>query len=1075
MVGTILAGLLATSSPLLSLAGPVRASLFSAALASLLSTVLILFILVFPAFALHPDFAHLKLFRRTTRALQTISGILLFVMGAQLLLVWPLPVAGPIPLRAQDLLNHLASPQVSYPVLPDVSLDAIALVVIGIVLTVATVVLYDHLAHRLGGGGTSASYSEGLAMMWGNVWYRLTGEGDPAWPRRPAVASGAQSRPEGRALVDELLFSSGLAAITLTFGLWAPQAGRSSLALMVLVLFQAGGIDTWLSAIDAAGAWGSAYTFGLWLGSLSLYWPTTLLVVLVISDVVTLSSTLSLDPQTVLAFQNTFAVWYRGALGAIMVLLAFAQSRRLASSPRLARTMHYGLATVASLVLLSFFLNALVPPQRSVSPLPFIVIAFIIVVVLILLFRPRADPTTAALRPHGAQLVASSSIALAPLLLSERIDPIYDSEQGYTELTVKNVGVSPQPLRLRIITVGSEDEVAFEALSKPHARVRGNLDFVITDLRTAIKIIASCLRAGGPSHCQYRIISVVATVPWDAVSLQYSPGVHSDKGFILDAGFLRAAIGCKTTQDDDHPCTQTPYRCRPASLDTVAFYAMNHQGDVSDVYLTEPYLSWLDRQTAKQRAIQVKSTRMVTYVLLARHRSQAPPAVSLNWRRTLCEAIAEGQVLAQQTRGILDHTKLHKLHRFWQTATASRVEILLEDIYLALCRSRFQLTLCGGDSKEYGLAIQDLQKNELLSPPDCSPNRWLHQHPDPGVGMRRALESTDPRVTDSDTYEKEHFFSKFCTSYDAKDDLDPVSPALKPYLHSVATVAIKDQEGELAKLLDALHPVAANKGMDLAFLASANIGDFVVVFLLDRAALPDLAAVQAAGVGTPLPTSASGEWIQTLRDEMHFTANQMLAFMVPIPHRPGGLLEVVRSVSPPDQDDGVNLEHVFSFPLSQEWALALLVSKPQAYSKLYRRLIGQPAQRDSILQPINARSDEVTLSRCFPVRQHLQQATFRMALMPGTNVTFKCDGLSTWTPTRGSIRSWEAEVGFDEVRLKIPTSLVWQIRLLGWLHRVIGLWEPAQLFLQARIPGLAGHAAYANKDRWWIVADDWPA
>ena len=45
------------------------------------------------------------------------------------------------------------------------------------------------------------------------------------------------------------------------------------------------------------------------------------------------------------------------------------------------------------------------------------------------------------------------------------------------------------------------------------------------------------------------------------------------------------------------------------SLSTVAYYAANHGGDVGEVYLTEPYSSWLLRQIDQQQdsADKIKS------------------------------------------------------------------------------------------------------------------------------------------------------------------------------------------------------------------------------------------------------------------------------------------------------------------------------------------------------------------------------------------------------------------------------------------------------------------------------------
>ena len=196
--------------------------------------------------------------------------------------------------------------------------------------------------------------------------------------------------------------------------------------------------------------------------------------------------------------------------------------------------------------------------------------------------------------------------------------------------------------------------------------------------------------------------------------------------------------------------------------------------------------------------------------------------------------------------------------------------------------------------------------------------------------------------------------------------------------------------------------------------------------------------------------------------------------MVPIRHKPGGLLGAVRQLRGSDGSGGINLEQVFAFPISRKRAVALIIIKREDWRKAYYALVreglepGQPEGPTHIEQ----QSNDVVLDRGFPTSRHMQEVVFNLQLEPGTAVTFECRGLSTWTPTWGSINGWIAEVRFNKVRLKIPTVLAWQITAIGWVGSVplFGKW--ARRLLPGKVPGIAGLDDYKDERRWWIVSKD---
>jgi len=1098
-LGAVLTSVVAVTIPVLPPCDLLGASLVATLLALGLATALMVVIVVFPATAFHPDLAHVGMFQRFTLLLEFFSGGLLFTIGAQQLLLWPETIAGPQPLRPPAYFKQIVSPDVPSEFVADVWLDGLATVLTLFILLLAVFGLYLQLAFRQRRGSYLAIPREAFKLLWANLRYRLFWKGTKTWPSPPRPHSFEQVKDaEGRAALEDFLLSSSFAAVSLAFGLWVPQAvpgGMSSLSLnrfladvgqaglsgainwsgllafLALVLFLAGGIDIWLRAIEVAGHRGSLYTFGLWVGTLPLYWLTTLVAVVGIADFVSFSD--SLFPRDVLlGAQNTFALWYRSALGAVTLLVAIGQSRQISRGSSTPRVSRYGLATVALFVLLSFAVNGLGSQGDPDTFARFSAIMITLVSVGTLFWEIPRRRRVPGVRPHGAQLVASSSVALAPLLFSKRINSITWSENGYAELTVRNVGISPEPLQLRLYTLGSEDEVAFEAISKPHARLRGSFEFVLTDLRTAIRIISAYRDKRYRHNARYRIISIVAAVPWRHLLVTRGGEEEQPQTMVLDAGYLRFTPPYPPPSDPEAPSSEIPSQCCPASLATVAYYAAHHTDGAIGAYLAEPFCTWLARQPGLK--LETVSRRLVTYVLLARDDDRTVPAVPYNWRRTLCEIIHEGQLTARENQSVVNHAQLHDVQSFLQKAIGSRVQLHPDDIQLAICRSRFEPTFVSDKRANYRLVIRELccarfiakaQETQFLVDLEASD--------DTGQTVERAIIVPWEPITDDNNPEDERFF-RWSSGVDTGErGRYTIDPELNSHLHNIAVVALPDRPGELARLLGSLLKDEDGE-VDLALLASANLGDIVLVYIINRKDLPRGSKLKSKqNLGKPLKSSpTAGEWIARLRQRNEpFDAFEVRAFMVPVVHKAGSLLTMIKQMMARAGSSGVNVEQAYAFPVSKKRAIALLVSKGSDWQRMYRALSGDSfalAQEEEDVE-MEVRSTEVCLKGWLPFQRHLQYIVFDISVEPGTRVNFKCEELATWTPTWGSIEEWVAEVRFNEIRLLIPTALAWQITALGWTSKVgkPGRWLKQKL--QGTLPGIAGLEEYKRLDQWSAV------
>jgi len=1059
----------------------VQGALNTAGMAWGVAAVLMVAVVVFPGQAFRPEFAELGMFRRLTTLLEIASGLLLFIVAAQQILLWPQQTSSPKPMSPADFAYWIAPPHVPFEPFSEIGLELAATALAISVICLATLVLYLHVAQRGWGRGVASALNRALKLLRRNLAYRITGNGLGVWPQTPRTAARqqTQSYDEGQA-VEKFMFWTSFAAISFAFGLWALKAlpvdkhmANWTPVITMLVLFLAGGIHVWIGAIEVTGYKGSLCTLGLWVGSLLLYWPTTLVVVVLFVDIIdALQGSL---PATLASAQNLFGLWYRSALGAVTLLVAVSQSQRFSREGGLPRVLRIGMATIALLVLCSYGVYVLGRIPDFAPFLPWLIRVGVLSGGIALFYLPRRFAPRSDVSPFGAQLVASSSIALAPLLFSERIVSISWSDQSYADLTVKNVGISPSPLQLRVFVAGSEDEVFFEATSSGHVQFRGKFDFVLTDLRTAIQIMAAYKDKNGKGKSGYKLLTTVATVPWQRIEVT-QPNQKHPSSFILDTGHLRYAPPYEEVKDKEHPCFHAPDQCRHASAPVVAHYAANHAGDVGEVFLGEPYATWLHRQRGlgATDTANVKSRRSAIYVLLARYELGARPAVPYNWRRTICEMIAEGQAAGLDNISVINHAQLHIVHRFLEHAITPKLSLQLEDIHLALCRGDFTPGIPGDKKVAHGLIIEELVRGGFLSPEkgERFTKKLKAPEADRAQMLWDALRETDPpALYDGITEDTdEHFFEYFAKPQAGEQPGGEVQE-VHSYLHTITVVPLTDQPGELEKLLKQLKRQEGGRPTaNLVLLASANLGDSALVYLLNKHGLPGVAEMESVPEGIPLlaPTRADS-WIAALEQGKYHPV-KIKAFIVPIRHKPGGLLAAIQTLAPTQSQSGINIEEVFAFPITDHSALAVIIVRRHDWQKTLSCLRSGKCQPPipSCTQFVEKHADGVELCEKLTLKRHRQHVIFKTVITPGDNVKFWCQGLPTWTPTWGAIDDWIAEVRFERVLLKIPTALVWQATAVAWIGRIPYFGHGLRNWLHAYVTGGAGLTAYRAEDRWWI-------
>jgi hypothetical protein len=1054
-------------------------------------------VFLLPATSFHPDFARLSMFRRMNRWLETLSGLFLFVVAGQQLLLWPQPTeAG----QASNFIDRLIEPELVIKPIPDVYLAGAGILFTVVALMLAVMALYLDFAHRQWARGTMGTMRGALALLWGNLVHRITGTGPKIWPGHWVTdVTEREDRPAEKAVVQEFIFSTTLAAVSFAFGMWALRVAlpgptlvqRSAwtdtrfLGFIVLVFLLAGATDIWVLAIEVSGLRGPSHAFGMWCGAAPLYVLTTFSIVLLVNGIID-AATLALPTTHLQASEDSFVLLYRAAIGAVTLLIAMGQVRPLASQTRFSDTLRYGLAVISLITVLGFAtalaasrfnLTSLAAGRAATTGAALLLVS----VALVVFGLPRQRRSELDVHPLGAQLIVSPTVAVAPLLFNSRIEDSRWSEAGYVDLILDHTGIEPESPTLRVWVAGSEDEVAFEATNRHHETLRGEFDFVITDLRTAIRIMGAYKEQGTRSKAtNYQIISVVATVPWRSLQTQWrdggrrpnGPGTASDaERLILDAGYLRYHPPYKPCEDPGSPLTLVPHLCRPADQATVAWYGAN-SSDVMQVFLTEPYASWLVRKTEVDEGPELTSGEDWdhTYVLLARQFTASTwlgrPAVPYNWRRTLCEMIDEGQRNASADKGIVNHRRLHRLHDFIQTATRGRIEMSLEDLHEGLCRSHFDPRFRDSQHDDYALVLCELYRNRLLTSIEVHQKleHQLCEGNGRGETMRRLLAETEPCATD-DHHRDGGLLERYCPIADAKNRRQHCAPRVEDYLHTLTVVSMPDSIGQLSSVLRSTGTYGADLA-DLCLVATANLGDSAIAYMIDKNALPPLEKLTDETLDMPFPSAAAAHGCSGQQHERGALV-EMQAFALPIRHSSGQLAKIVDRLKKDTGHEGVNIEQVFAFPLRDDLAIALIVTSPADWERAFCLLAQKPEVAAGQLSPVCALpACHVGMQRGLPTKRHNQQVQWKVSIKPGSRISFECPDLATWTPTWGTITGWHAEIRFDEVRLMVPTGLLWEIWFFGKVGKLMTPW--AMQKLKKVVPGIAGFEAYREEERWQL-------
>ncbi len=1066
-------------------------------IALILSTSIILLLLVTSSATFQRDFVGLWMFRAEYRTLELASAALLFVLGSQQILIWP-TISDSIPVRdtyamleritssadqtihyapaCYEIINLLRQGQTPYEkicsLLPS---DAFIYETLERALSIA--VLWVTVTGLFFIFGKPLQQVGRRSILWlsdfdtyrsfiNNFMDYLAGRKSPIWPKNPAPdVRDAIEQSKSAADLDNFIFYSSLGATSLAFAMWVPQATLAIqhiptgpfYALIVpwpffiLVFFIAGGIDIWVRAIEVHQWKGSAYTLGLWFGTFALYWMTTLVFVFAISHFLSYLTDLPqfIDPSLV---STLFILSYRVAFGSITILVAISRVRLLASENNQINSMRTGIAYLGLVTIISLPLHLI--GLRS-SLMPFLALGISIAAAFILLrfaSQPSLHPARKIINAH---LLASPSIAIAPLILSERIQNIVTSENGFAKLSVRNVGLSPDLLELRVSLAGSEDEVASRATGQSHADKEEQYDFVLTDIQTAIRIISACKRHPLPNDATFKIMSVVATIPSSHLSLR-EVGDTSLGNMILDSGFLGYTPPYGPVPDSDDPGQMGLNR--PASYATVAFYAAFHLGDVGEVKLTEPFVSWLIRNTHKGKTVQPITSRKQTYVLLARYDEKQYPTVPYNWRRALVEMIVDGREVARDNQTSPNLHELERLRSFIRDLSRPNLDLELEDIHAALQKASFEPSFPSDALTEHALAVRELIQNRFL--PLARRYEFLNriaQREDSGKVLLEALISANVPLLYEEDDQDGRFFS---FSYSAPQH--PIPQSVSGYLHEVALVTLRDIPGELERLLAALrmqHPAPK-----VAILGQSTLGETQLIHLVNRESLPK--ATSAATLGVPIKArSKHSNWIDGLRVD-GYNVFQIQALAVLVRNRPDGLVDVLHAISRASKQHSVTPEQIFQLPINNELSAAILIFHPKDIVIGFDALTSDAStvQPDSQEQSVYETASQIQISNLLNAKPYSRFIDFQVRLIQGRQVKFH-SVLPTWNPVWGSVGNWVAEVRFTKLRLIIPYALSIQILSFGVLRKIPVIGHR----LARSLPGAAGLNAYTIRTNWAVT------
>jgi hypothetical protein len=1046
----------------------------------LLATAIIVLLATIPGAAFNRDFADLQMFPMINY-LRFASGFILFWVAARQMLEWPdfdrlitQPLTGiysglvgrnPEPLTIWERLLRFMEPAVVFAV-----------------VAFALVVLYVHLSIKTTRRRNLLIFYDAIRLMLHQIIDRIMQRKKVLWPR-PRIKLPRNVHEDTQLI--EYSLTTTYPAVTLLFALTLPALTGATIpggqrtidwyGVVFLVVFVVGNVDIWLQTLELVSERGISYTIGAWTATLLLYWPTTLLIVLFMEDILLISGEVTAVTMTA---QTAFAATYRFLVAALTILLAFSQMEGVrVVGP--ARVFRRGIATTSLLLVIGFGLNTvnLATPGLYDSRAWQVVLSAVLLALFLLLQRPRLEARLALRRPQSAQLLIAPSIAVAPLLINRFVRSIQPRSNGTFDLVTGVSGIADDELDLRIHVVGSEQEVAWEANSLNRRLQRGQIDFIITDLLTAIDIIGE--REKGPNR--YRIGAILGDFSW--TRLRIAPESKADQ-LILDAGFLLYPSSPRRQPGSVAPCGEGGADCRQSSFAVISRYAYEQYQKISFVYCPQPYRAWLQRKLAATPAAHVERyqpTDRVIYVLLARANDRrGRPTIAFPWRRTIAAMILDGQKTARMDQDRLHDDHLARLRDFFLHATNAQLDFSFADIHLALCQSRFVASFPGNTGKSndhtYLAARDKLFAHNLLTYADwdrmvCDsaqteadirsqstgePMDWRAFERWADRGLRERL--TNP--VSGTTFIRELFEKTGILDTTLFDSLVARQAAdtedLSYFLFPILRIPIGNYPGEIARIM---RPPRLQE-FNFVFLSSTNLGDSAFIYLLRDSLLPPRpeAAIRKGHIDWERPlrwednlSTIDEYYYNTVVDElseMGIDLQQLYAFAVPIRNRPGtllALLDRLKESAPGENQTAINLEQLFVFTLTANIALALLVPAESDRVSLFHRLTDQAHNTPQQATPIPTDSipaTRVELEPGFPRHRHRQQAIFDFpgGVPEGYRFKFSISDKSviTFSLLWGGIDQWLPEVDLTEVRLKVPTEWLWWVNLsdrLG-LHRL---------------------------------------
>ncbi len=832
-------------------------------------------------------------------------------------------------------------------------------------------------------------------------------------------------------------------AITLLFAMLLPIAGSIGtrtcdiFTVVVLGLFVVGGAESWVLAMELCALKRGSFVSGVLMSSAGLYGPS---IIIAAGFLATLLIPSQGAGAAVLLEHNQLRLTYQILIGVVTLMHAYRSVHpRLCKWPM--RALRY-VSAMAVLATSAGFIGRLLLGEATTMGVVDTLVPFVFVgVFLVTVAVPRWRQDRLRCDESVLTLATSSSLIVAPLLLSPKVHSFDVTDHGFFELKLRGLWPTRRKV-LRVFVFGSELALAREA--RPRRTVMGKskppFDFILTDLGTGLRITVEQARQS-VLFPPYRLAAGVGTVEWlvirnkghccadrevGAGRLMLFPAPADYPPNSLDREYddlLRAA-----NEEDTLYC----------NVSKAARYARSPAEQCLDVVLPEPYVSWIgtaggDGHAATRRS-QISTRKRRQYVLLSAE------AKGDFRTKAMMDLLRLGAEVATDSRSIVNTDKIGAVCRFYN--------LLHSDDPLAMNGSAINLALfrC-----EFGLGLDERLNYASAA---CRARRRLRLFGDDEserVGPREFGE----QVSEEPAFWRGDFFGARQAAGGAQQD---------SHTFPLAAIPVAGKPDELDRLVEVL-----SGHFDLTLLATANLGTYRIVYVVPRRLIDALSLAKGANFGAPVDFAGVGmvaTWERVLSTELpsEYPAALCSAAMVPVRHRRGGLTSLLAALDACcDDEASSHIRHTFVFPKNRDVAAAIFVPRVGSVRQLVSALQGEQVQRPSLEGSAPARRVRLRPS----LRRHWQAIFFRASIPPQCGVRFYCK-LPTWTLRRGGIELWDYEIRKSLI-LRVPLSLAWQCWLFERLGRLGG---PG--LLGRRVGGAGGFSAYKQRDNWGVEWEEDP-